>query len=194
MNKNNIIISVYGNYEDELWYMGYSINNEIPNVKGIEYNISCPNISYSKYDIVKCVQSLKYGSKCNIPIGIKLGYEHGKDLSFLKEIENDIEWININSVPWHYVYPNKVSPFAKYGGGGISGKLAQFYNWEFAELLSKTTKIPIIIPSIMDYSDMEYIKNYKNINEKAYAFGSIFMNTPWRPNAIIREINKDLSY
>jgi len=46
-------------------------------------------------------------------------------------VEEIVEAISINSVPWRVVYPDRESPLTRFGGGGVSGKNAQPCAWCF---------------------------------------------------------------
>ena len=189
-SKYNIIASLTGT-DSELYYMGGQLLREFLNIKGIEYNASCPNdIEQTPNKVISAIKGLKDSVKNLIPIGIKLrcGMDNFK---ILDGIRNDIEWININSVPWKvyseddFFFHNDIltTPFGKYGGGAISGKLAQSKNWQFLRELAAATSIPVVAPSLWEYGDLR--KTWK-MGAKAYGFGSIFMYYPWRPNNFIR--------
>ena len=74
-------------------------------------------------------------------------------------------------------------------GGAISGKLAQSKNWQFLRELAAATSIPVVAPSIWNYNDINYVTR---IGASAYAFGSIFMYSPWKPNSIINRCDKTI--
>jgi len=98
-----------------------------------------------------------------------------------------IEAFSINAVPWNLVFPNCESPLAKYGGGAVSGKIAQPFIWPFAEKLIGITSRPIIGPSVWDFEDIEKLRD---MGAKAVSFGSIFLCHPARPTRFVR---KDLA-
>ena len=182
--SNNLIISLSGS-PDDLYEMGTSISKNFALIKGIELNAQCPNdLIHDAQYIIDGITALRLSTDRHIPIGIKFTY--GDNITTYKVIDTakkDIEWININSVPWRFIFPTKPSPFYKYGGGAISGKLAQEKNWEFLEKLQLLDMdVPIIAPDIWDFSD---ILQTRLLGAQAYSFGSVFMYYPWRPNNII---------
>ncbi|MFA6526508.1 MAG: hypothetical protein WCT26_03820 [Candidatus Buchananbacteria bacterium] len=95
--------------------------------------------------------------------------------------------IDINSVPWTIVFPHRKSPLEKFGGGGVSGRVAQPFTWALAQKLARLTAIPVIWPSMWDYSDLHVARC---LGAQAVSFGSVFIRYPWRPTQFVRrEIN-----
>ena len=105
----------------------------------------------------------------------------------LSSIGGLIEAISINSVPWDIVFPDKKSPLAHLGGGGVSGKVAQPHTWGFVKRIVKETKIPVIGPSVWDFKDIERLRK---LGAKAISFGAIFLPYPWRPTTFVRRDKK----
>jgi len=104
-------------------------------------------------------------------------------LQIAKRVGGIVEAISINSVPWKVVFGNKPSPLAKYGGGGVSGKIAQPFTWKMVLELARGTSIPVIGASIWEYED---ILRLKSLGASAYHLGAIFLPYPWRPSAYVK--------
>jgi len=99
------------------------------------------------------------------------------------------EALSINSVPWEKVFPNHTSPLTKYDGGGVSGRIAQPFTWSFALELQELTHIPVIAPSIWNFSDIEKLRAE---GIRAFSFGSVFLCHPWRPTLYVRRYRKQI--
>ncbi len=151
----------------------------------LELNWSCPNI---EGDLLENSQKVIEGCKAvkkvsRFPSILKLLVVHDIK-SILPEVKGIVEAISINSVPWAVIFPNKKSPLAHLGGGGVSGKIAQPHTWDFVKRLVDSTDIPVIGPSVWDYKD---IQKLRDIGAKAISFGSIFLRYPWRPTQFVRK-------
>ncbi len=151
---------------------------------GLEINASCPN---TKEDILtntsKVIESCEIVRKISrFPIILKLSVVHDVK-AIVPKVEGIVEALAINSVPWSIAFPNRKSPLAHLGGGGVSGKIAQPFTWRLVDTLAKLTHLPVIGPSVWDYGDIETLRI---IGASAIGFGSIFLRYPWRPTAYIR--------
>jgi len=153
----------------------------------LEINASCPN---TEGDLLENTEKAIRGCLAvkevsRFPLILKLSVVHDIK-SILPEVKGIIEAISINSVPWVVIFPDKKSPLAHLGGGGVSGKIAQPHTWGFVEKLVSMTSIPVIGPSVWDYEDMQKLRN---IGAKAISFGSIFFRFPWgcRPTMYVRK-------
>ncbi len=152
---------------------------------GIEINASCPN---TKDDILSNTDKVISGCKAvklvsRFPIILKLSVMH--DLQRIaEEIKDIVEAFSINSVPWSVIFPDKRSPLHHFGGGGVSGKIAQPFTWKMVKKIVKTTEIPVIGPSVWDFED---IAKLRGLGAKAISFGSVFLRYPWRPNLFVRK-------
>ncbi|MFH1049010.1 MAG: hypothetical protein V1732_05105 [Patescibacteria group bacterium] len=159
--------------------------NGMENIVGIEFNASCPNTNPCLLEnagmVIETCRSIKEVSAH--PLILKLSYAQPY-LKIAKETENVVEAISINSVPWRIIYPNKKSPLAKYGEGGVSGKVAQKYTWKMAAELAKETTTPVIGPSIWEFED---INRLRILGASAYHFGAIFLPCPWKPTRYIKK-------
>lgn len=158
--------------------------NGLENIVGIEYNASCPNIDLALLEnadmVVENCSAIKEVSE--LPVLLKLSYVQPY-LQIAKKLEGVIEGISINTVPWKVVFENKVSPLAKYGGGGVSGPVARPFVWKMISELTRTTSIPVIGAGIWEYED---ISRLKILGASAYHFGTIFLPYPWKPKKYIR--------
>ena len=70
------------------------------------------------------------------------------------------------------------------GGGGVSGKPAQRFNWQAVYELVEQKALPVIAPSVMNYRD---VWQMKRAGARAISYGAIHLRTPWRPTAIVRK-------
>lgn len=147
----------------------------------LEINASCPNLKDGMMDssmIIKACQEIKKRSR--LPLILKLSVIH--KIEILPFLEGAVEAISINSVPWGVAFFDKRSPLAHLGNGGISGKIAQPFVWNFLQRLVEKTSIPVIGSSIWDFDDIEKIRK---LGAKAISFGSIFLRYPWRPTCFV---------
>ena len=186
-SKILLFVSLHSNEPKEFGEMAKAVNGF--DLVGIEINVSCPNIrsvaDYNPTQIIKSCEETKRNSV--LPVLIKLSVAHEPYLdSFLPRLKGVVEAININAVPWVIAFPTEKSPLRKYGGGAVSGKPAQEFNWLLMKKLIDKTDIPVIAPSIWEFGD---IKRVKNMGAKAIAFGSLFFR-PWLPPKFI---SKDIA-
>jgi len=181
--KISLVGSILSDNNYELVEMATMMNDF--DLVGLELNWSCPN---TKGDFLenttKIIEGCRAVKKVSyFPLIIKLSVVHGVE-AILPAVEGIVEAISINSVPWAIIFPNKKSPFAHLGGGGVSGKVAQPHTWGFVEKLVSLTKVPIIGPSVWEFSDIEKLRE---IGAKAISFGSIFLRYPWKPTQFVRK-------
>jgi dihydroorotate dehydrogenase len=181
-SKNPVIASIFGEPHD-LAEMAIALNDI--DVVGLTYNASCPN---AKDDTLsntnKVIRSCEIiATESRHPLLFKASVAHDIKV-IIPEIEDMIEALKINSVPWNMVFPNTISPLVKFGGGGVSGKIAQPITWAFASELQEMTKVPVIVPSIWDYENLAVMRAK---GFKAFSFGSVFIPYPWRPTQFLEE-------
>jgi dihydroorotate dehydrogenase len=81
------------------------------------------------------------------------------------------------------IFPDKPSPLAHLGGGGVSGRVAQPFTWKLVKDLVALSETPVIGPSVWRYQD---IAELRLLGAKAISFGSLFMSRPWRPTLFVR--------
>ena len=148
---------------------------------GVEVNASCPNVGHiqSTHEAVEACLEVKAHSRH--PVGLKLSVVHDVE-AIIPKIEDCVEWISINSVPWRIAFPDKVSPLEHLGGGGVSGKPAQTHNWRLVERLVRAGNVSVVGPSVWSFDD---IAELRKLGARAIGFGAIF-RYPWKPNAYIR--------
>lgn len=179
----SFIASIAG--EDLQEYMEVAIRlRQCDKLKGLEINASCPNspsdLAQSGQAAIDCAKALKFVTP--LPLILKLSCTHDY-VRIAKALEGVVEAISINSVPWSVAFPEKKSPLAKFGGGGVSGRAAQAFTWKMISDLAAETKIPVIGAGVWEYGD---IAKLFDLGAKAAAFGSIFLRYPWRPTRFVR--------
>ena len=191
----NIIVSVEADDLKETVEMIEVLQGQT--IHGIELNLSCPNTGAAgdpalaggrtTDKILKICQAANKATA--FPLLAKLSYAHDY-IEVARNLEGikGIEALSINSIPWGVVYPDKKSPLVKYGGGGVSGKVAQPFTWKMVRELSKAVKKPIIGPSVWVYEDIGKIFD---MGAKAVSFGSVFVRYPWRPTSFVRQWQRE---
>lgn len=175
------------NSNDELAEMATMLNPY--DLVGLEINASCPNTQGEMLgNANKVIEGLKkVKAKTRFPLFVKLSVMH--DVAYLApRLEGLVEAISINTVPWAKMFPEKISPLARFGGGGVSGKIAQPHTWGMVKQLTATTSIPVIGPGVWEYED---IAKLRALGAQAISFGSIFMRYPWRPTLYVRRDKKE---
>lgn len=189
----NGIVSIYpSHYNDYILRCMLKRLNKLNDIKAVEINLFCPNIKKSDeyffdFEGYHIEWFLKIAKKhTHLPIILKLSVTNRIENIF-PDIEEYIEAISINSVPWKFVYPHVKSPFESLGGGALSGKTIQPYTWKFIKDLVNVTDVPVIGCSIWNYEDIEKLIR---IGCKAVSFGSIFLKYPWRPTQFVRKMKK----
>jgi len=171
--KIPLVASIFGEPE-ELAEMAGTLNSF--DLVGLEINTSCPSTELQDTArVIASCEAVKTNSR--LPLILKVSVTH--DVSqIVKEVENLVEAISINSVSWKIVFPNRRSPLEILGGGGVSGKVAQPFTWGLVQKLTKLTAIPVIGPGIWGFSDLEKVRN---LGAKAISFGSIHLRLPFGP-------------
>lgn len=156
---------------------------------GMEINASCPNTNdnllVNTGKVIKSCEAVK--AVCRFPVILKLSVVHDVK-TIVKEVERTVEALSINSVPWSVAFPERRSPLAHLGGGGVSGKVAQPFTWKLVKELVGATKIPVIGPSVWDFED---IAKLRGLGAEAISFGSVFLKYPWRPTLFVRKDMKE---
>ena len=181
-----LVGSIFGETSSELEEMAIMLDRF--DLVGLEVNVSCPNSGHPDKKVEMVVESVKAVKELTRhPIIIKVGVDQDY-LAIARGLEGVAEAISINSVPWKMVFPKNRSPLWRLeqrvggGGGGVSGKPAQDFNWAAVEALAKQGSLPVIAPSIMEFEDLETVTRY---GAKAYSFGAIHLRTPWKPTSIV---------
>ncbi len=169
--------SIFGNKQEliECTHM----MNQYP-LCAIEVNYSCPNLGTGLSATGALVDGVKaVEQESDHPVIVKVSTAQDF-LMIASELEGIVEAISINSVPWELAFRNQVSPLHQLerrvqgGGGGVSGKPAQSQNWGAVRKLAEQGSLPVIGPSIMQYSDVSHLKQ---LGAQAYSFGTIHLPT-----------------
>ncbi len=178
--KIPLMVSIFGEPE-ELAKMARILDRF--DIVGIEINASCPNtktdILQNTAKIIESCRIVKENSR--FPLILKISVIHDIE-QIVKGVEDMVEALSINSVPWATAFPNRRSPLDKLGGGGISGKAAQPFTWNLINKILRFTSIPVIGPSIWQFDDLDSVRS---AGAKAISFGSIFLRYPWRPTVYV---------
>jgi len=182
--------SIFGE-EKELVEMAEILNRF--DLVALEVNVSCPNTGHAIEQaemVVNSVKAVKLASRHPIIVKVSADQDY---LTIVRGLVGIAEAVSLNSVPWKTVFTNgEQTPLAKLekqvggGGGGVSGKPAQKYNWAAVEALAKQGSLPVIGPSIMEFKDMEKLRR---LGAQAIGFGAIHLLAPWKPTSFIKKEN-----
>lgn len=185
-----LVGSIFGD-ERELVEMTEMLNRF--DLVGLEVNPSCPNTGYAMQTIetvVKSVKAVRAVSRHPIIVKVSVVQDY---LAIACGLESVAEAISINSVPWTIAFPNgERSPLWRLekkvggGGGGVSGRPAQRFNWKAVLDLAKQGSLPVIGPSVMEFADMDRVRE---LGARAVSFGTIHLRTPWKPTAFVEKEN-----
>ncbi|MCK4859095.1 MAG: hypothetical protein KAS87_00885, partial [Candidatus Omnitrophica bacterium] len=155
----NLIASIYAENKEELCELTTAFN-KYP-FKAIEINALCPNVAAPRIIdtefVVKACEAVYEVSKH--PILLKLTTMHDYQ-EIVEQTFCIVEAIEINSVPWSWsmIFPNTKSPMEKYGGGAVSGQLAQEITWKMVKEIAELQLTPVIAPSIWKYEDIAKVR------------------------------------
>ncbi len=152
-----------------------------------EFNFSCPN---DKKDIVKNVQGAIYICRKirklfpGLTTIAKISYVHPYELA--EELEKaGVDIIHaINTIPWKIVYPDKISPLADVGGGGVSGGPAKDLSLKYNRELRKRIKIPIIMGC--GVTSLDDVERFEGIGANSVSMCTIVRRNPEEAIKIIR--------
>ncbi len=180
-SKNKVIGSIFGE-PGELAEMAKAMNDF--DLVALEYNGSCPNAQDDTLsNTEKVIRSCEIvANNTRHPVLMKLSVVHDIE-TIVPATENALKGFDVNSIPWH-VFSNRRSPLEKFGGGGVSGKIAQPYTWTFARKLQAMANIPVIAPSMWEHED---IGTMRDKGFKVFSFGSVFTVLPWHPTLCVQE-------
>lgn len=171
-NKKNVILSVSIQNHKE-WYSFYNIlkiKSRIYNIKGLEFNISCPNHNVSKVN----ASIIKESKNLFNNIIIKLPH----DISF-KEIEKILE---LEADMLH------VSNTKKIESGGLSGKMLIEKNIENIKFIKKESDKKVIAGG--GIYDFESFERYYYAKADYFSLSTSLIN----PFKTIRLINQMSQY
>ena len=176
-----LVVSIYGD-ERQLVEMAEMLDGF--DLVGIEVNVSCPNTEHGLGEaeaVAAGVRAVAAASKHPVICKVSVAQDY---LGIAGRLEGVAEAISFNSVPWAIAFPDRASPLAELGGGGVSGRAAQPHSWRaLADIRQSGCTIPLIASSIMAYEDLARVRA---LGASAVSFGSIHMRTPWKPTAIVR--------
>ena len=186
--KQRLVGSIFGD-EQELVEMAEMLNR-FPLV-ALEVNPSCPNTGHRLLgtdDVIAGVEAVKRVSRHPVIVKVSVGQDYPAIAFCLQGIA---EAITLNSVPWKTAFPKgTTSPLHRLekrvggGGGGVSGRPAQKYNWAAVKELAEQGSLPVIAPSIMEFGDLALVRA---LGASAISFGAIHLLTPWKPTSIVRK-------
>jgi len=156
--KRNTIISISIQDHKE-WYDFYDmliIKNKIYNIKGIEFNISCPNhnVSEVNYSIIKDAKELFNNVIIKLP----------HDINF-KEIEKILD-LEANIL--------HVSNTKKVNLGGLSGKALVNKNIENIKFIKNESNKKVIAGG--GIYDFETFKKYYDVNSDYFSLSTVLLN------------------
>lgn len=179
----DVVCSITGDTAATLAAMAQKLD-KVP-IRAIELNASCPNTDKELLQnaslVVEMVRAIR--AVTALPLILKLSVAHDY-VHVANSCEGMVEALAINSVPWSVAFPDRQSPLARFGGGGVSGRAAQPWTWKMVQELASSTSIPVIGPGVWEFYDLAHLRE---LGAKAISFGSIFMRYPWRPTAFVRQ-------
>ena len=155
-------------------------------VAGIELNVSCPNVKHeSKLERI-CEIVEEFYKNTDHPLILKLGMDQPY-LDICMELSNRVQAFDlINSVPWKMVYPYDLSPFKHLGNGGVSGPDIKVFSTVALLKVKKWLPNVQVINGGGITTYREAALRFR-LGANAVSFGTVFMKTPWRPNAIVNK-------
>lgn len=163
----------------------------------LQYNISCPNAGCATDTAKEAIGYLKILRNLGIPQGVKVN-----NLVSVRELKNieDSGYCDFFVIPntllfgqrpdqinWEKKF-GKISPLAKYGGGGYSGK----ENFELAtEKVEEARAAGIILSIILEgVIDKDDIWRAWNVGADAVGFARAAIVRPWRIQELIKETHR----
>lgn len=156
----------------------------------VELNFSCPNskevIRKNMDDAMGCVKEVRKKFPW-LSIIAKISIVHPYEFS--QELERvGVDMLHsINTVPFGMVYPDKISPMANVGGGGVSGKPIFWQAYDYNKGLREKVKIPIIMGGGVVHSD--HIIKYLGIGADAVSICTVALRQPEVANEILELFN-----
>ncbi len=175
-NDFDFIVSLHGEPRHVI-HMASQLNDF--HLAAIELNPSCPNTGYGKpttEDIVHTAMGTEEVSRH--PLILKLSADQDC-VEIARRLVGVIEAISFNTLAWEKVFPGKRSPLHRLqkrvggGGGGVSGKPLQRFNWPVMhEIHLAVSEMPLIASSIMEYED---IGRAREFGASAVSFGTLHL-------------------
>lgn len=168
---------------------------------GLQLNYSCPNTGHEIDELVgEIYEGLTIAGELGIPLMPKLNVltpvKTAIEISEHPEcdalcISNTIPYGKLpERIPWEKLF-GPVSPLAKYGGGGLSGRLLLpiLLDW-LGEAITLGIKKPINAGGgILSENDAMTVLQLLNGGEHSIFLGSVAMLYPWRVEGIIKKVN-----
>ncbi|TAK05396.1 hypothetical protein EPO33_05535 [Patescibacteria group bacterium] len=165
---------------------------------GLEVNITCPNVGLHLDALLGEVEDiLRILSVLGLPILIKINVLLPVEAALeMERLEHLAGIVQGNSLPWDAVpaelrlqlFGTTVSPLAKYGGGGLSGRpLLPLVNVWIGQARKAGFAKPIVgCGGIMSAADAEWMLAR---GATAVQLGTVCMVRPWRVRGIINHVN-----
>ena len=161
----------------------------------LEVNTSCPSLENCSVSLIEeSAEHLEITSLLGIPQGIKINaltphksvkYVINSGFCNFIDIPNSLPFGSLpEKINWRKKF-GKVSPLARYGGGGYSGQI----NFELAAEWTKKARrkgidIPIILGGVFSKKDVHIAKK---AGANAISFARVTLLRPWRVKGIIEE-------
>ena len=177
--------SIFGD-EEELVEMAKMLNAF--HLAALEVNVSCPNTGHAievAETVVRTVKAVEAVSRHPIIVKVSVDQDY---MAITCGLEGFAEAVSFNSVPWVIAFPGQRSPLWRLdkkvggGGGGVSGKPAQKYNWPAIHAVAMQCSMPVIGSSVMEFED---IARLRDLGASAVSFGAIHLRTPWKPTSLV---------
>lgn len=181
--SHGLVGSILGESLEDTEYMAARLG-EFP-LKAIELNVSCPNVAHEQSSddiarVVRLAQVVRDASQ--LPVILKLSVTHDY-CAIVQRAAGVIEAVSLNTIPWALQFPDAQSPLQRFGGGGVSGRVAQPLYTKMIQELVKASEVPVIGPGVWTFDD---IARLRQEGASAIGFGSIFLRYPWRPTAYVK--------
>ena len=167
---------------------------------GLQINYSCPNVGLDPSCLVKEVETgLEIAGRLGIPLmpkfNILVPVAVAREISknpFCDAIcvSNTVPWGKIpDKINWERLFGSEVSPLAKFGGGGLSGRplLPLVKTWVRRARHCGIVKPISVGGGILSPRDLDYLRT---IDASSVFLGSVATLRPWRVGRIIKEANE----
>ncbi len=190
-SERNLIFSIAGNTIKDIRILAEKLK-PYPHL-AIELNTSCPNIKHGNNLSPEFISEACYEIKniqTDIDLILKLAYDPNEGYLEIAGVSRDRVGtipIGINSVPCKHI-PDDPKYFGNFGG--VSGKMAQVFNWKVADDLTNED-FPVIIPSITNLSDLKKVTNRFQGREYAIGMASAFLTNPFQAHLVLNQILKE---
>jgi dihydroorotate dehydrogenase len=154
-------------------------------LKGVEINWSCPNVKQQTGPDLLADLVRSFRDNCPHPVGVKLA--DTACLRYCEAVDGEVEWFDlINTVPWSNLYPDRPSPLARLGGGGVSGPAISARSKYALRAVANNFQTPVI--SGGGIWSLDDARERFAMGAAAITIGTLFLSRPWRPTRIARQI------